>query len=287
MSPRNATENKFGQRFYQWKGERYYSVTTILSGGLPKPALFNWAKLITAQAAVDQFATLKTMVDSGDADGAVDWLKRAADRARDKGANLGSAIHAAIEATQLGRPMPELPVDVQVRVDWFNKWVRDFQISFAAVEASVYSRSQHYAGTMDCIVQILPERIGGEAVQQLALTLGIEMAEPRPLTLLVDYKSNKKGIFPETAQQCVAYKNAEFIAMPDGSEEPMPAVDACAALWLQPDGGYEFIGLRSDDVVYRAFLFTKEQFRWQEETKKTALLGPLLAPKTTTQEIPA
>ena len=96
-----------GKRFYQWRDEAYWSVTTIIGGGLPKPVLINWAKKFTAEYAVDNLEKLNALCapDSDgtiDRAGAVDWLKGAAFRDRDKKADIGTAVHAAAEAHVLG-----------------------------------------------------------------------------------------------------------------------------------------------------------------------------------------
>ena len=59
-------------------------------------------------------------------------------------------------------------------------------------------------------------------------------------------------MWPEVAFQLAAYSHAEFYVAEDGSEHPVPAVDFCAAVWLQP-GGYEVIPVRADDTVYKQF----------------------------------
>ena len=46
--PRNATTTNRG-RTYLWRDETFDSVTTILSGGIPKPALTNWAAKSVAE----------------------------------------------------------------------------------------------------------------------------------------------------------------------------------------------------------------------------------------------
>ena len=95
-------------RFYVWHGERYRSVTSIISGGLPKPALIGWAKKVTAEYAVANLESLKVLV-ADDPAGAVDWLKGAAYRDRDRKADIGLAIHAAAEAYVLEAPYPAWP----------------------------------------------------------------------------------------------------------------------------------------------------------------------------------
>lgn len=50
--PKNATEGKGGKRTYSWRNERFFSVTTIIGGALPKPALIYWSANEVAEYAV-------------------------------------------------------------------------------------------------------------------------------------------------------------------------------------------------------------------------------------------
>ena len=99
--PRGSTTSRSGSRFYTWgRGERYWSVTTILSA-LPKDALKWWAAKTVAEFAVDRTKTWFTMERAE----AIEWLKREPLRFTNERANVGSAIHEAAEAWVLRRPM--------------------------------------------------------------------------------------------------------------------------------------------------------------------------------------
>jgi hypothetical protein len=254
-SPKNATTARSGQRYYSWRGERYWSVTTILGGGLPKPALINWAKKFTATYAVENLDKLTKLLEPDtdgevDREGAIDWLKNAAFRDRDRAADLGTLVHAATEAYVLGKPYPAWPPLVKPRMLAFEQFLKDFEPEYSATEASVYNRTQRYAGTLDAIATI----------------------DDR--TILLDTKTSKKAIYPDVALQLAAYRFAEFIGLPDGSEEQMHPVTGCAALRLGEDD-YELIDVRADRDVFQVFLFVREVFRWTSETSKSVLLGPL------------
>jgi hypothetical protein len=257
-SPRNATTKPAtGKRFYSWRGEAYWSVTTIIGGGIPKPVLVNWAKKFTAEYAVDNFDKLTKLLEPDkdgnvDREAAVDWLKGAAFRDRDKKADLGSSLHVATEAYVLGKPMPMWPLPIRPRMGQFLAFLQDWEPEYHQTEASVYSRTQRYAGTLDAICTIKGRRV------------------------LLDYKSGK-GVYPEVALQLAAYRYAEFIGLPDGAEALMPAVDACAVLHLPDDGDYDLIEVRADKDVFNSFLYAREVFRWLEEGSKSALLGPIPA----------
>lgn len=250
MSPVNASIKSGGRRQYDWRSESFWSVTTIIGGGVPKPALINWAKKFTSEFAWDNFETFKTMHDSGDRDGCIDWLKNAAFRSRDKAADLGSIVHASAEAVALGKPIPPWPKHAQPRMDGFKSFLEDCQPDFHNVEASVYNRSERYAGTLDAIATIAGRRY------------------------LLDTKTGK-GVYPEVALQLAAYRFSEFLGGADGDEIPMPQVDACAVLHLPEHGGYELVNVRADIEVFRAFQYVREVFFWQNQTSKSVLLGPL------------
>lgn len=249
--PKNAT-TRGGKRTYSWRGEEFYSVTTIIGGGIPKPALLPWGIKMVAEGAVDAVENgyLADMVEQ-DRDGAIRFLKGLPYAKRDAAADLGTLVHQWIEAYSLKRPMPKPPLPVAPYLRSFEAFLDDFKPSFTATEASVYSRSQRYAGTLDSIC---------------TLKLPLHESEQR---FILDAKTGK-GVYPEVGLQLAAYRNAEFIALPDGSEAPMPEVDGGLCLHLT-DHGYKLIQVRTDDEVFRAFLYAREVFRFCTDTAKSVL----------------
>ncbi|MCC6832989.1 MAG: hypothetical protein IT200_16770 [Thermoleophilia bacterium] len=293
-TPKNARRTSAG-RLYEWRApdlpmdqepERFWSVTTIIKGGLPSPALTAWGMRAVAEFAVANVQQLSAMVREGmrivrDEDGAVsalvsdpdavagaiDWLKGSPYRERDRKADAGTAIHEHAEAYALGRPMPEPAPGIADQVAAFHRFLEAFRPSpvkhpdggFWLAEASVYNRVEAYAGTLDAIMDL-----------------------PGLGRVLVDYKS-AKGVYAETAMQLAAYRFAEFIGLPDGTEWPMPAVDGCAVLHLHPNAGpdgYALIPMIADEQVFTAFRYAREVFRWAEETSKGVVGKPLPAPRT-------
>ena len=259
-APRNAS-SRGSKRLYSWRDEAYWSVTTIIGGGVPKPALLPWGIKMVAEGAVEFADQLPAMI-LADRDGAVRFLKGLPYAKRDKAADLGTLVHEAAEAHALGKPMPPVSDEVRPYMTAFERFLADFKPEILATEASVYNRTEHYAGTLDLIIRLtLP---------------GHEL----PGNYLTDSKSGK-GVYPEVGLQLAAYRNAEFIGLPDGSEGPMPTVDGALALHLTVNG-YRLLEIRCDDEVYRSFLYAREVFRWIEETSKTVLgveYGALLEPK--------
>lgn len=276
--PRNARQTRAG-RLYEWRSpganigdepERFWSVTTLIKNGFPSPALTAWGMKSVAEYAVANHRTLAAMLegvtirqtDGGMAlvsdpnriQAAIDWLKGSPYRDRDRKADIGTAVHAAAEAHVLGQPWPEPTDEVAPYLVSFRQFLADFEPVYEATEATVYNRSAKYAGTLDAIA-VIPGR--GKA--------------------LIDYKTTGSGVYPEAALQLAAYRYAEFVGLPDGTEEPMPVVDGCAVLWLRPDG-YDLIPVVADEQVFAAFRYGIEVARWQEETSKGVIGQPLPIP---------
>lgn len=280
--PRNAQKSG-GRRYYTWgRGERYWSVTTILSV-LPKDALKWWAAKTVAEFAFDRSKTWLTM----DRDEAVEWLKREPLRYTNKRADLGSAIHATAEAYVLRKPMTgDFVEEERKAIGHFIGWVETFGVKFVATEASGYNRTQKYAGTLDAIVEIPYARLLEQAGGNPALVPWTPREGRDTVTLLVDYKSGGdveegKGVYPEAALQLAAYASFEFLGMPNGTEAPLPVLDGAAVLQVQAKG-WRFVpadALRED--VFRTFLYVREVFRWVQEIAPEVLGNPFEPPKPT------
>lgn len=249
-NPKNATTTSRG-RTYRWRDEQFDSVTTILSGGIPKPALKPWGEKLVATTAVQKKAIWTQM----DEDAAIDWLKRAPFRETDKAAVQGSDIHAWAEAYVLGKPVPEPPATQQPYCRAFIQFIRDFRPRYEMTEATVYNRTHGYAGTCDFIAEF----------DDLGLVLG-------------DYKTGK-GVYGEVALQLAAYRHAEFVGIAQtGEEHPLPKVDACAVLHLTADG-YELIPVEAGEEELQFFLHAQQVRHFTEQRSKEVLGSPLRVPQ--------
>lgn len=268
-APKHARTTSKGRTYQHPRtGETAWSVSTLIKGGTPNSQLIGWASRTVAEYAVANHRQLSAMLNvvrlQQDADkryigvisdpdavaAAVSWLSGSPNRDRDRKADLGSAVHEEVEAIILGKPR---------KAEWdgaladfkphWDQFVADFQPEFLMSEATIWNRTEHYAGTLDWIA-----KIGRKVV-------------------LGDVKTGK-GIYPEVALQLCAYAHGEFVLMPDGSEEPLPAVDGAVALHLRPDG-YEVIPVHLSDEVWDAFRYVREVFRWSDETSKGVLGNPI------------
>lgn len=275
-TPADARNGR-GGRYYVWRSEdgeqtdRYYSVTTIIDNGIPKPALMGWAVKMTALYAIQNLDILRAHIakDLDEAgklppfsekdgkptsEGALEaykllWNSRYT--SKERAAQLGSRIHEAIESYVLDRPAPQWSDDVAPYLENAVRFLTDFGVLVEMTEASVFNRTQKYAGTLDMIATINGQR------------------------WLIDFKTGS-GVYPETALQMSAYAHAEFIGKPDRTEHPMPEIDRAAIVHLRADG-YRFIPVRIDEEVFSHFLYAREVFRWSEFTSKEVVGEPLTA----------
>ncbi len=252
MAPRNA-HSLGSHRYYQWRNEKFWSVTTIIKGGTPAPSLKRWGEGVVAEGAVEAFerGILGGLVEQ-DRDAAVKFLRELPYTRTARAADLGTRIHAAVEAHSTGKPMPAWQDDEKARMGHFLQFLEDYRPEFIASEATVYNRRQGYAGTFD----------------------GIAVIDGR--ALMLDMKTGR-GIYPEVGLQLAAYRFGEFIGLPDGTEHPVPETTGAVALHLTDDG-YTLLEVDAGEDVFRAFLYIREVHRWAEETSKRVLLAPLKKP---------
>jgi len=253
--PANAFDSRRG-RYYSWKGDSYWSVTTILRNALP-PMLSNWAAQQVADYAVNNSDLLFNLLKRNDPEGAKRLLVGAATARSGKSSKRGSAVHAAAEAYSRGEDVPSGDADVAPFVRQFERFVEDFDPAYhdSEIECQVFNRRHGYAGTLDAIAEIDGKR------------------------WLLDMKTADVGKtpYPDVALQLCAYRNAEFIGR-DNKEIPMPQVDGTAVLHITPER-YLFIPVNTDEHVFQVFrglhfIFT----RWLEGASKQ-VLGQPMAPK--------
>jgi hypothetical protein len=253
--PRNATTTNRG-RTYLWRDETFDSVTTILSGGIPKPALTNWAAKSVAEYVAANLDEVRAIA-SKDTAAAIDLMKGSPWRQRDAAAAQGSDIHAWAEAHVLGKQPPAPPKAHKPYLDGFLRFLDEWQPAYEMSEATVYSRRYGYAGTLDAIATIDGART------------------------LIDYKTGK-GVYGEVALQLAAYRFAEFVGMPNGDEVPVGPVDAAAVLHLTPDG-YFLIPVTADEVAFRFFLYAQQVRIFGESVSREVLGAPMACPTRATE----
>lgn len=182
-------------RFYEIGGQKLPSVTTVV-GCLAKPALDNWLIKLAMNAA-DETA------DRGEA-------KALFKERRWEKANLGTAVHDAVEAELKGEALVTEGAVDPFLAQWLNfKEAHDVApVMVETVVASAYG----YAGKLDAILDIDGRRT------------------------LVDVKTGR--LYQSIAMQLAAYRYAD-VAYPDYPDcaipAPIPEVEGCAVLSLKAD----------------------------------------------------
>ena len=229
--------------FYNTPAGNFMSVTTILSNGIPKPALMHWAAFEAAQCAVDNIPDLvKTRGE--DARLAMrSWIQRAAERKRDSAANLGTVIHGFLESQILGEPAPDYTDEQRPFIDGFARFLDDWQPEYEATELTVANPEVGYAGTLDFIARIP------------SLTDELFMG---------DYKTGK-AVYPEVGMQLAAYRRATVgWTKPAGVEITPPATVGAVVLHVRPkdmpggeERGYALRTVGTGDAVFAAFIAAK------------------------------
>lgn len=211
-------------------GNRVPGVTTILSNGIPKPALINWAANITAEYAVDHFDELAFMSPSE----RLKALKAARYADRDAAARRGTDVHKLAEQLVAGAEI-EVPDALAGHVEQYVRFLDDWQPQPILNEVTVVSFRHGWAGTLDLVAEF----------------------PTRDTIALCDLKTSRSGIFAETAWQLAAYRHADIYIDADGAERPMPTVDEVLAIHVRADG-YSLIPVTAGAAEYRTFRYAQQ-----------------------------
>lgn len=263
---------------YLLDGQKAPGVTTVLNDGVPKPALVGWAartiaefvaerleinpdtgeirgdELVRALAKVDAENRYQKFPKDGSISrlGILEVLKGLHWNERDKLARRGTEVHHYGEHIINGEEM-DVPDELIGHVDSYIKFITDFDAQPVLVEFVIGNRTHNYMGTADLIADLNDG-----------------------LRWLLDIKTTRSGIYPETALQLSAYKHAEFYLDTDGNEHPMIPVDKVGAIWVRADG-YDLIPVDAGPATYKIFRHVQKVAQWQTELGERAVL-PAITP---------
>ena len=110
------------------RGTRYYnveglgempSVTTILNGAIPKPALVPWATKMALERVRQILIESPSPSTEEDIDRIIDAARKTPERVRDEAANFGTQAHLAIDNYLAGLPYDSTP-EIEVVMDNFK-----------------------------------------------------------------------------------------------------------------------------------------------------------------------
>ena len=240
-SPALAIEQPDGSRLYVHPktGEAVPSVTTVIAQ-LAKPKLSGWAARMAAEYATREWESLGELSDYGKKEA----IRYAHERERQGSADLGTAVHHAIDCWTKGEPHDHAK-DVDPYLNSFTKFLMEKRPRFLRSEVTLWSRAHDYAGTADAIISL------DDAIW------------------LIDYKTGK-NLYPEVGLQLNALSHADFIINPDGTEEKIPAITAVAAVQIRPRS-WHFVPTGYPDENFRAFLAARQLYFWSTEIAEKVL----------------
>ena len=222
-------ETAKGHYYKDGAGHRIPGVTTILGDGVPKPALINWAANATAEWAVDNWDELADMSHSV----RLAKLKGARYDTSDKAKKRGTEVHQYGERLVKGEAVQGIPDELRGHVEAYVRFLDKFDVDPVLIETPIVNYTIGYAGTLDLVADITDT--DGERRR-----------------VLLDLKTNEKGIFGETALQLAAYRYAEFYQDPNGTEHEMPKVWGCGAILISSETA-ELIPTISGSEQFKSF----------------------------------
>ncbi len=235
--------------------ERWPSITNVLDTGVAKQqSLVPWAAKKTAEKAWD----LQTLMVASYRvpqckptkakparcgrcpDCVIRAIKGEHKLIRESAADLGTRVHAIVEAHAKGTPVPDDPEAepfAQQALRFFRDWNVDLDNDVVAAEATVINRTAGYAGTGDLWVML-----GLAGVKHL---------------MLIDYKSSStrpaSSVYLENGLQLAALAKGETLLLDNGTEAPCPSpIHGTAVLNLRVDD-YALIPMPHDQDLNAAF----------------------------------
>lgn len=249
-------------------GERIPGVTTILDQGLPKKALINWSANATANYAVDHWQELTELAPSA----RLKKLQGGRYAVKDEAANRGTQVHKMGERLIRGEQVV-VPDLLRPYVDSYVRFMDEFQLRARYIEGLVYSEQHRYCGTFDIFGDILlPDMPEYDYLPR--------DEDGFVCDVLIDAKTNRSGIFGETALQQAGYRFADYLQPdPDDPDSafPMPEVTWTGALWIRPNG-YSLVPVRAELEQHRQFLYAQQVGIFDQGARE--LIGDPIEPPT-------
>jgi hypothetical protein len=211
------------------RGHAYYAddvklpgVTTIIGDTMPKGALVEWSARKAADEVIDYWEELAALLPSQ----RHARVQSAHRRDRDAAAKRGTEIHTLAERLAQGEtvtPPEEIAGHVEAYTDFLDA-IGPVPL-LGGTELVVASRAHRYCGTVDLVAD-LP-----------AVAIGVELLPA--CRWLLELKSTRSGIWPESALQASAYTNADVFVDPADPEHERPmswlGVQRCGVVWIRSD----------------------------------------------------
>jgi hypothetical protein len=247
-APGIARRNYGRNHAYRIDGLKVPGVTTI-TGHFKSGALAEYPGKQVANYAVDNWGSLGALPPAA----RLKQLLAARWAERDAAAGRGTDVHAIAHRLHLGEEAT-YPEELAGHVEAARDFLDRLEPKVIAAELIIGNRTVRYCGTLDLIADLGPVEWDGEII-------------PAGRWLL-DLKTSRSGIWPETALQLAAYQNAEVFIGEDGSERPMGwlEVERCAAVWIRGDG-WDLVPVDTGPDTWTYFQYLAWLYH-AEETRK-------------------
>lgn len=238
-------------RFYEVDGQRYPSVTHILTA-IHKPALVPWAANQERALVLDAATTLHRELATAPVPSLLSaaWYRaallarlgptKAHQRQLALAGDIGTQAHKAIEwlmRTGVGAeagPRPVVSPAAAIAVAAFEDWAIKVQLKPVLIERTVYSKVHGYAGTMDLLARV------------------------HGVLTLVSLKTGK-AVYPEAFLQEAAYS----VALEEmGYREPTQSI-VLRLPKVATDPGFEAVPVPPRADLFPVFLAAKALWTWQ------------------------
>ena len=232
-APKGLTFTHNGHR-YKLDGLPVTGVTTLIGGGVPKPALVYWAARTVAEYVEANPLDVEALRNDPEKD-LVRELAKLPNQKRDEAGIRGTAVHALAESLIHGGEV-EAPEDIAPYVEGYAAFLDAWQITPLLTERPCANRTDWWAGTFD-LFATSPFLADGKPIQ-------------------IDLKTSN-GVYGETALQTAAYAKADFYLDADGNEQPLPEIAATFVAHVTADGTvlYQLAADREQiDQHYQMFL---------------------------------
>lgn len=231
-----AIQTPQGRRYkHPQTGELVPSVTAVIEAGVPKPWYGPWAAKMSAEHACANWLRLSGMPHIQ----RMAEIKNAHKVYAEKKAYLGDIVHNLVECWSTGVAFPDPPKEIDSYVNQFINFLTTHKPEFIENEVTMWSHEHGYAGTADFIIKI------------------------DGVTYLADLKTGR-SLHEEIGMQLSALAHADCILRADGTEDPIPQIDALAGLHVRPRS-WKLVEI--PDVSFDYFLAAQDIMEWTLNVK--------------------
>lgn len=238
-------------RYKKSDQHKLYGVTTALKT-LSTEALIGWAANVTAEYAVNNWDELSGLSVTD----RLTELKGAREKARNKAADAGTALHVIAE--QLSRDeSPMVTPEQRPQAEALARWMDREQYESWANEFPIAHTVWKYGGT--------PDAMG--------------MLHRRGISALIDFKRQPR-VYEEVAWQLSGYRYADLCQLngPE-SEGPMLEVDGTYVVQILPDN-VQMVPVETNVATHREFLHILQVARARQAVEGNSRIGVPVAPLT-------